>query len=384
MRAPPGVGSVGWVARTAWSYRDDIWWAHVAALLALAVGGIGVVGASGAAGRVEVAAATVITAAGFEARARWPRLPSVVLALWTGAPAVVVNLARLSEGTMFLLVVMTGFVTLTEPDRALRLAVGAAGLLAPPFVRVVANPTLGWPFWTIGIAFGCLAGEQMRRFRQLVQELEVTRERLTLQAVHLERRRIAADLHDLVGHSLTVVLLYLTGARRQLEDDPAAAAGALREAEEIGRASLAEIRRNVAALRGTGDDRLTPTPDGADLAALVATMVAAGSAVDLHIDGDLAGVEAIVGVVVYRVVQESLNNAVRHAPGATVRVAVAVGGPAVDVEVVDQGGALVAGDGPGVGLIGMRERVEAVGGTFRAGPEARGWAVRARVPRPAP
>jgi signal transduction histidine kinase len=381
------------VTRTAWSYRDDIWWAHVAALLALAVGGIGVVGASGAGGRLEVAAATVVTAAGFEARTHWPRLPSVVLALWTGAPAVVVNLLRLSEGTMFLLVVTTGFVTLTEPDRRLRLAVGAAGLLAPLFVAVVANHTLRWPFWSIGIAFGCLAGEQMRRFRTLVDELEATRERLTLQAVHLERRRIAADLHDLVGHSLTVVLLYLTGARRQLEDDPGAAAGALREAEEIGRASLAEIRRNVAALRGSDDDRLTPTPDAADLQALVATMVAAGSSVDLHIDGDLAEVEAIVGVVVYRVVQESLNNAARHAPGAAVGVDVAVGDAAVDVAVIDHGGVVVAAGSPGVGLIGMRERVEAVGGTLEAGPYHRtpgpagpggaGWAVRVWVPRPA-
>jgi signal transduction histidine kinase len=372
------------VARSTWSYRDDVWWAHVAAVLALAVGLIGVVGASGARAPFEVAAATVITATGFEAKARWPRLASPLLALWTGAPAVVVNLWRLSEGTMFFLVIATGFVTLTEPNRRTRLAVGAAGLLAAPFVAAFGDHTLRWPFWMIGIAFGVLAGEQMRRFRHLVDELEATRERLAVQAVHLERRRIAADLHDLVGHSLTVVLLYLTGARRQLEDDPAGAAGALREAEEIGRASLAEIRQNVAALRDSGDERIGPTPGVADLAELVNHMVAAGSAVDLEVDGDLASVEAIVGLVVYRVVQESLNNATRHAPGASIHVTVAVGTDAVDTAIVDRGGtAIMATTSPGVGLIGMRERVEAVGGTLQAGPDAGGWAVRASVPRPA-
>jgi signal transduction histidine kinase len=238
----------------------------------------------------------------------------------------------------------------------------------------------------MGIAFGWLSGIQMRRFRRLVDELEATREQLAVQAVHLERRRIAADLHDLVGHSLTVVLLYLTGARRQLQDDPAGAADALREAEEIGRASLAEIRRNVAALREAGDGGMQPTPLAADLVNLVNQLVAAGSLVDLQVTGELASVEAIIGVVVYRVVQESLNNAARHALHAAVLVEVVVGSDAVEVSVVNSGGTGGGGvvDGShGVGLIGMRERVEAVGGTLSAGPVADGWAVRARVPRPA-
>jgi signal transduction histidine kinase len=235
----------------------------------------------------------------------------------------------------------------------------------------------------IGIAFGWLSAEQMRRFRQLVAELEATRERLAAQAVHLERRRIAADLHDLVGHSLTVVLLYLTGARRQVQDDPAGAAAALREAEEIGRASLAEIRRNVAALRDSSDGGTAPTPTAGDLVELVKQLVAAGSVIDLHVTGDLATVEAIVGAVVFRVVQESLNNAARHAPGAPVRVDVAVGLDAVDTSVIDDGGMAAAGPGGGVGLVGMRERVEAIGGTLQAGPLPHGWAVQAWVPRPA-
>ncbi|MDQ1442979.1 MAG: hypothetical protein QOG97_3207 [Acidimicrobiaceae bacterium] len=412
--------------------------------LAVAVGLVGLLGASGAGGRAEVAAATVITAAGFGAKARWPRLPSLPLAIWTGVPAVVVNLRGRSEGTMFLLVVSTGLVVLTEPDRRIRMAVGAAGVLAPAFVAAVSHHTFGWPFWMMGIAFGWLSSEQLRRFRRLVDELEATRGQLAAQAVQLERQRIAADLHDLVGHSLTVVLLYLTGARRQLENDPAGAAGALREAEEIGRASLAEIRHNVATLRGSADAIMAPTPGASDVVDLVNRLAAAGSMVDLHVSGDLATVEGIVGLVIYRVVQESLNNAARHASGAAVRVDVAVGPDAVDVCVADKGGVTASRTGArtaagtpagtpastapstaagtptstvpstaagtptstaastptstaagtpassagtaghGVGIIGMRERVEAVGGTLHTGPAADGWAVRAWVPRRPP
>jgi signal transduction histidine kinase len=393
------------VPRSTWSSRRDVWWAHVAAALATAIGVFAAAGAAGAAAVAEVAAATVVTVAGFEVKARWPGLPSLVLAVWTCVPAVVVNLRGDSEGSLFLVVVGAGFVALTEVDRRTRLAVGVVAVATPALIAVVIERPFSWPFWMIGIAFGWLSGEQMRRFRALVAELEATRERLAVQAVHVERRRIAADLHDLVGHSLTVVLLYLTGARRQLEDDPAAAAGALREAEEIGRASLAEIRRNVAALRDSdGGGDTAPTPGAADLEAIVDGFSAAGSPVGLQVEGDLATVEDIVGLVVYRVVQESLNNAARHAPGAVVAVTVAVAPGAVAVSVVNGGpvavggravaggGPVVAGGGPvvagggsgggpGVGLIGMRERVEAVGGTLHAGPDGDGWAVRAQVPR---
>ena len=214
-------------------------------------------------------------------------------------------------------------------------------------------------------------------------ELAATRELLARQAVQLERRRIAAELHDLVGHSLTVVLLSLTGARRLVRVDPDAATEALVEAEAIGRASLAEIRGSARALR---DEQATgpafaPMPAARDLPELVAGMVSAGSQVDLDIAGDVNEVEPVTGLVVYRVVQESLNNAARHAPGASARVAVAVAPDAVDVDVLDAGGAGSDNGPAGVGLVGMRERVEAVGGTLDAGPVPGGWRVRAHVPR---
>jgi signal transduction histidine kinase len=315
-----------------------------------------------------------------------------LLAVWTFGPAVALNLQARGEGTMFLLVVALAYLVVVTPDRRMRVAAGVLAVLAPLFVQAIRPQDWGWPFWMMGIGFGWLSSEQVRRSAVLAAELAATRELLAEQAVHAERRRIAAELHDLVGHSLTVVLLSVTGARRLVRDDPDAATAALMEAEAIGRSSLAEIRASARALRDDGSTGpgVAPMPAARDLPELVETMVAAGSPVDLDITGDVDDVGPVTGLVVYRVVQESLNNTAKHARGAPAHVAVTVAPDAVDVDVFDAGpgagGTRGPGPGepPGVGLIGMRERVEAVGGTLEAGPEPGGWRVRAHVPRNLP
>ncbi len=382
MSVPAPLGTVGKVQHPAPSVDEDRWWLR-ALLVAGVVGVAGVAAARGIDARLEVAALTAVTAGGLAAQARWPRMPPAVLAAWTFSPAVVLNLRHRGEGTMFLLVVALSFLVLVTPDRRARVVAGVVAVLAPPLVQAISPQDWGWPFWMMGIGFGWVSSEQMRRFHAVATELAATRERLAEQAVHVERRRIAAELHDLVGHSLTVVLLSVTGARRQVGDDPDAAIQALLEAEAIGRASLAEIRGSARALRDgqtTGAD-FAPMPAASDVPELVERMASAGSPVDLRITGDIDEVGPVTGLVVYRVVQESLNNAARHAPGAATRVVVAVGGEAVDVEVVDAGGPAHDSGPAGVGLVGMRERVEAVGGKLDAGPTGGGWRVRAHVPR---
>src|SRR5262249_21441227 len=151
---------------------------------------------------------------------------AVVAALTLGPPAALMRWQHV-EGTMFVLVVAVSYVAITEADGRMRLAVGAVAVLLPAVVAFYLRITWGWPYWTMGIVFAWLSGIQTRRFRLLVAELEVTRDRLAEQAVFTERRRIAAELHDLVGHSLTVVLLFLTGARRRVHDDPSSAEDAL-------------------------------------------------------------------------------------------------------------------------------------------------------------
>ena len=245
----------------------------------------------------------------------------------------------------------------------------------------------GWPFWTLGIAFTYASATQLRQFRMLVEELEATRDQLARQAVLDERRRIAAELHDLVGHSLTVVLLHLSGARRRLRRrgiaiDPETDAD-LAAAEELGRASLAEIRQNVVALRGESGG-LEPLPTARDIPSLIGRSTTAGGVVELHVTGgDLETIEPMTGLAVYRVVQESLANVAHHARGAPSAVDIAVTPEEIRVAISDvDGRARERGNGtPGIGLVGMRERVESLGGDFEAGPTADGWRVeRATAP----
>ncbi len=186
---------------------------------------------------------------------------------------------------MFLVVIALSYLTLREDDIRLRVAAGALGVAVPGAVQLVVHDDWGWPFWTGGLLVTWLSAEQLRRYRALVAELESTRERLAVQAVHLERRRIAAELHDLVGHSLGVLLLHITGARRRIEDDPAGSAEALRRAESIGRSGLAEIRRSVAALRDETGASLAPAMTAADVPALVGATAAAGCAATLEVSG---------------------------------------------------------------------------------------------------
>ena len=365
--------------------REDVWWVPAVVLTGV-IGVAGVIAAEGGVGRLQVAGLTAVTVAGFFARSRWPAMPSAVLAAWTFGPAIVLNVQQRGEGTMFLLVVALFFLVLETDDRRARMVAGAVAVLTPAIIQALRPSDWGWHFWMMGIGFGWLSGEQMRKLHDLATELAATQERLAEQAVHVERRRIAAELHDLVGHSLTVMLIGVTGARRLVRDDPDAAIEALTEAEAIGRASVGELRGSVRALRADGATAagVSPMPAASDVSGLVERMVAAGLSVELAVTGAVDDIESVTGLVVYRVVQESLHNAARHAPGAPARVAMVVATDAVDVEVFDAGTEVSGHGTAGLGLIGMRERVEAVGGTLQVGPVAGGWQVRAHVPRALP
>jgi signal transduction histidine kinase len=202
-------------------------------------------------------------------------------------------------------------------------------------------------------------------------------------AAGAERERIARDVHDIVAHSLTVVMLHVTGARRMLATDPDRAAEALERAEEVGRESLDQIRGVVGLLR-SGDDGANPGLG--DVEGLVERFRRSGIHVTTTIDVDQLGdVDPTTGLVAYRVVQEALSNAVRHAGGAPIEVMVAS---------APEGGSLVVEvrNGPGrptpasqartgLGVRGMSERVRALGGRFEAAPRPDGgWVVSARLP----
>jgi len=199
-------------------------------------------------------------------------------------------------------------------------------------------------------------------------------------AVAAERARIAREMHDIVAHHLSVVILMAAGSRASGKPSLAA----LEKIEDSGRQALAETRRLLSVLRGPDESAaLVPQPGLGELDALADSVRSAGLPVHLAVDGDHAALPAAVAVSAYRIVQESLTNVLKHAGPARARVTVNCVGDAVTIEVTDDGtGNPTAGaHGGRHGLAGMRERVAAFGGDLRAGPEpGGGFAVRARLP----
>ncbi|GAA0569329.1 hypothetical protein GCM10010172_62110 [Paractinoplanes ferrugineus] len=210
---------------------------------------------------------------------------------------------------------------------------------------------------------------------------ERERAQLARVAVAEERARIARELHDIVAHSLSVIVLHAQGAEYAFDRDPARTRAALGTIGTTGADALEEIRQLVRILRDGGGGGDEPAPDHT-LASVVERARAAGAAVELVVDGAPAELPRGVALAVYRIVQESLTNALKHAgpaPAVTVRVAYRPG--AVELEISDDGAPSVRTPSGGHGLIGMRERATLYGGTFDAGPYlGGGWRVRARIP----
>jgi len=268
-------------------------------------------------------------------------------------------------------------------------AAALLGLLAaatPLLVAAVQDPMeVAVALWVVAIVFVWIVGRAVARQERLVVELEGTRRQLAQQALLEERRRIARDVHDFVGHGLAAVMLQVTSARHVLRRDADAAEEALRSAEEVGRRGMQELRRTVTLLRS--DDEVgvaAPGPSATEIRALVDEARAGGLAVELRTRGDLSLVPPSVGLALYRIAQEALANAARHAPRArtTLGVELANGRAAL---LAETSGPLVAGPAfeskrPHYGLIGMRERATTLGGEFAAGPTRDGWRVRCELP----
>jgi signal transduction histidine kinase len=224
---------------------------------------------------------------------------------------------------------------------------------------------------------------QTERLRILTAELVRERAVAERAAAAEERARIARELHDVIGHEVTVIALQADAAAAALAKAPERAAAPVEAIRSAAAETLAEMRRVVGLLRGPADDvgeDLRPQPGLADLPALADAARAAGTPVELSVRPPAADPPRSLQVTVYRVVQEALTNARRHAPGSSVRVRVDADGDAVCIEVRSTGGRPGGPPGGGHGLVGMRERVRLHGGRLVAGPTADGFAVTARLP----
>ncbi|WP_405183107.1 histidine kinase [Nocardia sp. NBC_01377] len=214
------------------------------------------------------------------------------------------------------------------------------------------------------------------------------RERRTHEAVAMERTRIARELHDVVAHAVSVMIVQSDGARYALRRDPDVAEQAMATVAATGREALRELRRTVALLRTDHAPDSLPQHGTAGLARLVEMMRGTGLAVDTELTGGLDGIAPEVSLGVHRIIQESLTNTLRHAgPNPKAWVRVRRRDADVLVEVTDTGGIPVHGppgpliEGSGMGLVGMRERIAVLGGTLETGRMPDGaWLVRATIP----
>jgi signal transduction histidine kinase len=257
-----------------------------------------------------------------------------------------------------------------------------SGMLHVAELRSVTNVAFG-----LGL-FGAVwaAGRVMRRLSSQRAELADALERLRAEqearsdeAVRLERSRIAAEMHDVVAHAVSLMVLQVGAARMRLEADGVDVPDQLRAAELTGREALDELRRTLGLLRPGDEASRTPLPGVSALDELADRFRDAGLAVDLRVD-DLGVLPASVELSVYRVVQEALTNALKHAGRVRVEAVVRRRGDEVSVEVRNDAGAARDLPSGGHGLDGMRERVSMLGGCLDAGPSERGFTVTARLP----
>jgi signal transduction histidine kinase len=273
-------------------------------------------------------------------------------------------------------------------ERRRSLAAGAATVLVlavPLFVRQggFQPHVLGE---VVGFGVAWLIGDSVRSRRQYTSALEeraarLERERETeaARAVAEEQARIGRELHDVIAHTLSVIVVQAAAARDVLASQPERAAEALTNVEAAARGALAELRRLLGA--ADGDAAFAPQPGLERLDELVRQVRAAGLEVAVTIEGTHSPLPPALDLSAYRIVQEALTNTLKHARATRADVELRYGADELSVEVRDNGAAAANGGGGGRGLIGMRERVGAFGGSFAAGPRpGGGYVVSARFP----
>ena len=327
------------------------------------------------------AALIAVGAAGLLVQRRRP--PLLYAAVATGGIAVLAD--GLSSNVGWIAVCLIAAWCVLTGSRAEGLAYWAGAMILFTVEWLVVKPDPGWGAWLAGVTLTVAFSLLVRHEADLLRQLHQAQAGLAEQARIQERNRIARELHDVIGHTLTVSLLHVQSARLAVEHDPADAARALAEAERLGRECLAEVRTTVGMLRQDGlDDRTgstAPLPGADGLPALVEQFRSAGADVTVTVEGDTGGLPATTGLALYRILQEALTNAVKHAPGSPTEVRLAVSPGEVTLTADSQA---VPGTGTGLGVVSMRERAESLGGSCEAGPGGRGWLVRATLPWTAP
>jgi signal transduction histidine kinase len=237
--------------------------------------------------------------------------------------------------------------------------------------------------WLIGFAFYS-RNRRTVELTERAERAELARESEARAAAAEERARIAREMHDVVAHSISVMVVQAGAAEAMLDSDPERARRPLAAVQETGRGALTELRRMLGVLREMADEgaALAPQPGLAGLDELARQVREAGLPVSVRVEGEPRPLPPGIDLSAYRIVQEGLTNALKHAGPATAEVVVRYGRQDLELEVRDDGpGRAAPANGGGHGLLGMRERVALYGGELAAGPRpGGGFALTARLP----
>jgi signal transduction histidine kinase len=308
------------------------------------------------------------------------RMPLLVLA-GTGALAAVLVAMDAYPGGAPVIVAMYTVAELRERRLSLVVLLPTAILLQ---VGSISSPPIAIGAWALGAYV-----QTRRRYTVALEEraaqLERERDQLNEIAAQQERASIARELHDIVAHSVTVMLLGVRGARDVIRTAPEVADDTLRGVEKTAEESITELRRILSVLRSPDQIAdIRPSPALAQLQELVAGYRTAGLPVELRIHGQARALAGGVELSVYRIVEESLTNVLKHSRPSIVTVALRYHPSTLEVEIEDDGATLAPLrpiPGPGHGILGMRERVTALGGVLEARERAGGgFRVGARLP----
>ncbi len=314
----------------------------------------------------------------------------VLLVVSTGAV-----LTSVGSPVVWVEVCAVGLASFTVGERALDrtrsalVVLAVTSLMAAGFLAQDARPIEGLvlpfvvllPTWLLGDVVRGRRIEAQRQAEARERALREREARLEAAAVE-ERRHVARELHDVVAHAVSVMVIQAGAARQVLRTSPDQAEQSMLAIESVGRDAMTELRRFLGAL--SDDDEaagIAPQPGIQALPTLVDRVREAGLAASLETDGAPRPVPASLDMTVYRIVQEALTNALRYAREAATLVRLSWEPDQLRVEILDDGPATAAGEGSGRGLVGMRERAALIGGRLEAGPRiGGGYAVRAWLP----
>jgi len=338
-------------------------------------------GSTGGRERLVVAIAGPLMASTVAVRRRYPAAAGIAAALIADVVAIAWKPPNtVSFGVAFL----CSIYALTVWTTPRLFAIGAAVLGLPPLVAVAVRgePKGAVSFTVITLVVMLLVRRVVGDRERRAQIAERERDLVAREAVVEERARIARELHDVIAHHVSMIVLQAGAERRVLDEANASTHEVLETVERTGRSALTEMRRLLGMLRGDADEPLTPQPGLRDVPILVTQLREAGLPVELNVEGERQELPTGIELSAYRIVQEALTNALKHAGEARASVNIRYGSDSLELEIADDGaGASAPIPSGGHGLLGMRERVALYGGRLDAGRRpSGGFVVRVLLP----